>query len=272
MLFSLLLKNEKVEIKSEDIQDLIKLGMTTVVDQDQLLKFKHRDFINRQHWSKWEKLVVDLTDLELISVFKVVIKLERELKWIGGSVAGAIWIYKIISQKRLDDNYSLADFGLKNSVNPYVPFGSYYNGERNIQGYFLHQKERARSKATRLEEDKAFRQRAQNRRKRRSAAIAELRKLSYEERGSIRAKNLEENRSGTIQQRLEIMAADEKYPPEYYPPEWIHLSRNQIQELPFDLVKKLYDKLSSKTKGEWRRFSQKLQNIEEVKLREKLTK
>ncbi|WP_300435995.1 hypothetical protein [Christiangramia sp.] len=89
-----------------------------------------------------------------------------------------------------------------------------------------------------------------------------MRKLSFEERGSVRAKYLEEYRSATNQQRLEIIASDEKYPPEYYPPEWSCISEEQIRELPIDLVKKLYDKLSTKTKGEWRRFSQKLQKVE----------
>ncbi|AVR44754.1 hypothetical protein C7S20_05450 [Christiangramia fulva] len=191
--------------------------------------------------------------------------MERELRWIGGSAAGAIWLYRIIRQRRLDDDYSLADYGLRQSNNPYVSFGSSYHGERNIQGYFLHQKERARRRVLKLEEDKAFGERVQDRKKkRRSAAIAELRKLSFEEGGSVRAKYLEEYKSATNQQRLALIAVDEKYPPEYYPPEWIHLIGDQIQDLPVDLVKKLYDKLSTKTKGEWRRFSQKLQKIEEV--------
>lgn len=210
-------------------------------------------------------MVTDLSDDELISVYKAVIKLERELKWLGGSVAGAIWLYRIIRQRTLDDDYSLADYGLRHSDNPYVPFGSFYRGERNIQDYFLNQKERSRRRALKLKQDMEFHERVKDRRKRRSVSIAELRNLSFKDRGSIREKYLEEYRSATIQQRLEIMASDEKYPPEYYPPEWICLSEEQIRELPIDLVKKLYDKLSTKTKGEWRRFSQKLQMIEVVK-------
>ncbi|WP_300435993.1 hypothetical protein [Christiangramia sp.] len=154
-----------MEITSRDIQDLVKLGRTADVDPDQLLKFEHRDIINRLHWNTWEKVVDNLSDLELISVYKALIILEREFRWIGGSVAGAIWIYRIINNRRLDDKYDLADYGLRNSINPYVPFGSHYSGVRNIQGYFLHQKERARRRALKLEEDKAFRERVQDRKK-----------------------------------------------------------------------------------------------------------
>ena len=254
-----------MEITSKDIQDLVRFGMTAGLRHDQLMKFENREHINGQHWSTWERLVIHLSDYELISVYKAIITLERELKWLGGSVAGAIWLYRIIKKRRLDGDYSLADYGLRHSDNPYVPFGSHYFGDRNIQGYFLHQKERARRRAIKLEEDKAFHERVQDRRKRRSAAIAEVRKLSFEERGSIRAKYLERYKSATVQERLELMASDEKYPPEYYPSEWINLTSEQIQKLSIALVKKLYDKLSTKTKGEWRRFSQKLQKILEIK-------
>ncbi len=252
-----------MKITTDDIQNLIKFGRGARVDIDLLSSFKQRDYINRQEWRSWEKAVSGLSDLELILVYKGLIGIEMELKWIGGSAAGAIWVYRVISQRRLDNDYHLADFGLQNSDNPYVPFGSYYSGERNIQGYFLHQKERARRRATKLEEDKNFRDRAQKRRVKRSVAIAELRKLSYIERGLIRTKFLDEYRFATVQERLERMASDEKYPPEYYPMEWIKLGDDQIEELPVDLVKKLYDKLSTKTKGEWRRFCQKLKKIEE---------
>ena len=42
------------------------------------------------------------------------------------------------------------------------------------------------------------------------------------------------------------------------PRQWIEISINEIEALPMDLIKKLYDKLSNKTKGEWKRFSMKL--------------
>lgn len=254
-----------MEITSKDIQDLVKFGMTAGLRHDQLLKFENREYINGQHWSTWEKMVTDLSDYELSYVYKSVITLERELKWLGGSVAGAIWLYRIIRQRSLDDDYSLADYGLRHSNNSYVPFGSSYHGERNIQSYFLHQKERSRRRALKFKEDKEFHERVKDRRKRRSAAIAELRKLSFKERGSIREKYLEEYRSATIQERLETIASDEKYPPEYYPPEWINLTNEQIRKLPTDILKKLLDKLSTKAKGEWKRFSQKLQIIDAVK-------
>ena len=37
----------------------------------------------------------------------------------------------------------------------------------------------------------------------------------------------------------------------------------EIEKLPIDLIKKLYDKLSTKTKGEWKRFGHELQKLDD---------
>jgi len=51
------------------------------------------------------------------------------------------------------------------------------------------------------------------------------------------------------------MANNEKYPPEYYPKDWALVTENQIKKLPNALIRKMYDKLSTKTKGPWRDLS-----------------
>ncbi len=247
-----------MKITTDDIQNLIKFGRGARVDKDLLSLFKQRAYINRQDWRIWEKAVSGLSDLELISVYKGLIGIERELKWMGGSAAGAIWVYRAISQRGMDNNYSLANYGLQNCENPYIPFGGSYLGKRTISDYLLYQEEKPRIRAMK---DLENNNRVKGRKKKRSTAIAELRRLSFKERGLILISLDEKYRSWSFQQRLELIAADEKYPPEYYPVEWIKVGKDEIEFLPVELIEKLYNKLSAKTKGDWRRFAQELQKI-----------
>jgi Fe-S cluster biosynthesis and repair protein YggX len=41
------------------------------------------------------------------------------------------------------------------------------------------------------------------------------------------------------------------------------ISKEEIDKLPTELIKKLYDKLSTKTKGEWKRFAQELEKLDD---------
>lgn len=89
-----------------------------------------------------------------------------------------------------------------------------------------------------------------------------MRKLNKEQRGTIRTELLEQYKNATTEEKLEIITNDKIFPPEYYPPEWIKLTVVEIENLPIDLIKKLYDKLSTK-KGEWKRFAHELQKLDD---------
>lgn len=252
-----------MQLTTQDIEKLILLGrVDTQPDEEFLNYFKQRDYINRQHGNTWRELVANLSDIELIAVFKGLVNIEKGLKWIGGSVAGAIWVYDVIQNRGLDREYKIADFGLRNCDNPWVPFGGSYYGKRTIEDYFAYRTAKAndsREKADRY--DKVLK-RVEGRKEKRISAIAELRKLSNEKRGEIRNELLEKYKSATTVKKLELIAADKIFPPEYYPTEWISISTEQICELPTDLIKKLYDKLSTKTKGEWKRFAHELEKLD----------
>ena len=104
--------------------------------------------------------------------------------------------------------------------------------------------------------------RVEGRKEKRIAAIAELRKLSKEQRFKISHDFLEKHRNSAPIEKLELMASDQVYPPEYYPAEWISISPDEIEKLPVELVKALYDRLSTKTKGAWKRFAQELAKLD----------
>lgn len=101
--------------------------------------FKLHDYINRLPYEAWRNTRKEFEDdIQLIWLFKGLVIIERETQWLGGSVAGAIWVYKMIQEANLDKDYLIADYGLRNCDNPYIPFGSAYYGKRTIQDYFEH--------------------------------------------------------------------------------------------------------------------------------------
>jgi hypothetical protein len=246
-----------------DLQNLIEIGKTNPTEirnkKDLLEYFKSRDIINRLGRQEWKIKSLNLSDNDLILLFKGLVLIENELKWIGGSVAGAIWIYRVIIERNLDKDYEIADFGLRNCQNSYVPFGNSYYGIRTIQDYFFYMETKARRSYANYEHDEKILKRVKGRKGKRVITIANLRKLSYETRGKNRKDLKKKYSSKSKIEKLQIIANDDIYPPEYYPNEWIKMSPKEIKKLPIELIKKLYDKLSTKTKGEYKRFAKELQ-------------
>ena len=253
-----------MHITFNDIENLILIGRTDLTaDKSLYTYFTSRDYLNRLHGDTWRSAVAKLSDENLISLFKGLVRVERELKWIGGSVAGAIWVYNIVTQRRLDNEFSIADFGLRNCDNPWVPFGGSYYGRRTINDYFAYHQEKHRISAIKTDRYEKVSTRVKGRKHKRAAAIAELRKLTTEERGQAKLELIEKFAYKTPKERLEVIANNNIYPPEYYPSEWTDISRQEIESLPTELIKKLYDKLSTKTMGKWRRFADCLKEFDD---------
>lgn len=253
-----------MQLTLQDIQELISAGKASdKLDETVLKYFKPRDYINRQHGNTWREFVANLSDTDLISVFKGLVCIEKELKWIGGSVAGAIWVYVVIQSRGLDKEYKIADFGLRNCDNPWVPFGGSYYGRRTIEDYFSFRTTQANESKVKADRYVKVLRRVEGRKEKRAEAIAELRKLSPEIRIKVRNELKEKYFNATTIEKLELIASDSKFPPEYYPVEWITIPKEKIENLPTELLKKLYDKLSTKTKGEWKRFAQELEKLDD---------
>lgn len=125
-----------MEIQLKDVDELIRIGGQKIVNELDLLNFKSKSYLNCLTLDLWHQATFSCNDTELVNVLEGFILVGRGIGWQGGSVDGAIWIYRLIQRKGLDPDYSVADWALKNSNNEYVPFGSSYHGERNIEAYF----------------------------------------------------------------------------------------------------------------------------------------
>ncbi len=195
-----------------------------------------------------------IADDDLVHIFKGWILMESKFRWSGGSVTGSIDVYREIQIRGLDKDLEIADFALRNSDNPYVPFGTAYYGLKCKEDYLFY----LQIKKVNIERNNETVCRVVGRKKERSQAIAVLRKLTHGKRGRIRSELLKKYSCLSIVEKLQIIATDETYPPEYYPVEWVSISEDDMSKLPNDLIQKLHDKLSTKTKGQWKRFALQL--------------
>jgi hypothetical protein len=255
-----------------DIHLIIAIGYADrkgepILNSHQLLVldyFRSRDGINRLGLDSWRNSRKEFDDdIQLIWLFKGLVILERELKWGRGSVACSIWVYKMLQEANLDEDFQIADFGLRNCDNPWAPFGYPYYGKRTITDYLADRNATLNFSAIKSDRHEKVLKRVEGRKEKRTAAIAELRKLSKEQRGASRIGLLEKYRNSTTTEKLETIANENVFPPEYFPAEWIKLPKEEIAKLPIDLIKKLSDKLSAKTKGEWKRFRRELEKYDD---------
>jgi len=112
----------------QSLDSVIKLlrsvGAKGCLDEDDRFAFKRKDGINRNSSEFWKSIAEKLSKQDLENLFRGLVIVERELNWIGGSVAGAIWVFRGYKQRFEDTSIELANWALKNrGRNPYIPFG-----------------------------------------------------------------------------------------------------------------------------------------------------
>ena len=112
----------------QSLDSVIKLlrsvGAKGCLDEDDRFAFKRKDEINRKTSVFWKSIAEKLSKQDLENLFRGLVIVERELNWIGGSVAGAIWVFREYKQRFADSSIELANWALKNrGRNLYIPFG-----------------------------------------------------------------------------------------------------------------------------------------------------
>lgn len=123
-------------IKMIPKEALIEIGTNQKINSEQKVVLSKLDDINRKSHKFWHSSIIDLDDETLVKLYKGIVIVEKELNWAGGSVAGGVWVYKEIVNRKLDNNYFIADWTLSITNNNYLPFGSTNYGAKGIVEYF----------------------------------------------------------------------------------------------------------------------------------------
>lgn len=217
------------------------------------------DAINRQRPEFWEDAAADLSGRQLAELTCGLAYVEAELRWSGGSVSGVIWLFRALvarnaSIELLDE---VAGWVLANSRNPYNPFGTQVSlGAKNYSEYCKLSSSRLVEISTRIAEDQELEKHAKAEREtRRKMASAGARARGTEIRTDI-IKSMGEL---TLTEKLERIAGDPTYPPQFFPTSIADSAAQPvIDALPEDIRLELARRLKGKRKGPWGGFRKRL--------------
>jgi hypothetical protein len=131
----------KIMIHRDIINELIKIGEDESIISNTIEKMNPQGQIIGLSSREWYQISKLLSSTEIISLFKGVVIVEKDLQWTGGSVSAGIWIYRVIKNRKLDEDYSIANWALKITDNEYIPFGSSNYCKKNVVDYFLKKQE-----------------------------------------------------------------------------------------------------------------------------------
>ena len=83
------------------------------------------DWINRYGpASEWNAVAAQYPTPVLEWLIRVLVTAERELRWLGGSVAAPIWLFRHYQSRNENNAEDVANWILRNRGNDYLPFGS----------------------------------------------------------------------------------------------------------------------------------------------------
>ena len=124
---------------------LIQIGSRGEMLYQDRQKLKNLDWINRSGFDEWRKIAEPLKQEDCEHLIRGLVITERELKWIGGSVAGAIWVFKVYERRFPPYHIEVANWVLENrGHNSYLPFGC-SSSARNYDEYLWQQHARERN-------------------------------------------------------------------------------------------------------------------------------
>jgi hypothetical protein len=114
------------QIPSDVISRLINIGERNFFDVEDRNFLRSFDWINRLGRDKWMAIANSKDRDNLRTTIMGLVIAEKELKWLGGSAAAAIWLFRCFEKEFPEDAVGLADWVLANrGANLYLPFGGH---------------------------------------------------------------------------------------------------------------------------------------------------
>lgn len=217
------------------------------------------DSINRQRPEFWENATAGLTDEEVGSLTCGLTYVEAQLRWLGGSVSGVIWLFQALvargaSVALLDD---VSGWIIERTKNSYNPFGTQVSlGARNYSEYRSLSSSRAIEIRKCIESDSELEERAETERQLRrkmAAAGAEARN------SEVRSQIIESLERLTLAEKLVKISYHPTFPPQFFPTSIADAATQEvIDSLPREVRVELARRLKGKRKGPWASFRKRL--------------
>jgi hypothetical protein len=237
------------------LQLLVEVGQArSLVEGSPLLeRLTPWDSINRTHWDEWDRATLSMPEDDLTALFRGVVIAERELRWTGGSVASAIWIYRAIQRRFPRSADAWADWALRESRNCYVPFGTNRSGINSLADYRedqIHRNERRQRAAL----DEEGLQQAKEARELARRHIATSRGRIQQATSAARDTLIANLRALPAKDRLEHLAWDQQKPLPYYPVDLASDVEEAWASLDDATRQRLLERARAVPRGPWRKW------------------
>jgi len=116
------------------VSELLETGSRLDLDSSQamanLRRFEDWADLNTVHWEAWGGIAESLTLSDLILLVQMLTIMERDFRWLGGSVASAIWLFRIVQHREPRVAGLLAEWISQRTDNDWLPYGKF--GQKKI--------------------------------------------------------------------------------------------------------------------------------------------
>jgi hypothetical protein len=242
-------------LPSEALEALIELGSSRASSCDPAMKecLARFEVVNRLHFDSWCAATETLSPEAHAALARGLVLAEEELRWCGGSVAAAIWVYRSFARKFPDISEPLAEWMLSRSTNPWVPFGSNRGSARSVaevRDFNLH---RAASRVH-ADEESVLREELAEARRSTARRLDDLRQKVSKAEGQARQDMLSKLAILPLRDRLLHIADDELHPLHFYPTELATGSLEELDAAGEWALARVKEKASLIPKGPWRKW------------------
>lgn len=220
---------------------------------------RSRYAINKKEPGFWQRAAADLSDKELAFLVCGLAYVEAHLRWSGGSVSGVIWLFEALVARHasIDLLDEVAGWILANTNNPYNPFGTQISlGAKNYSEYRRLSSSRSVEIKRCIRADAKIEELANTERHSRKKMAAAGAVARHSE---VRARIIESMKSLSLTEKLEKIAGDPTFPPQFFPTSIASAATQPVVDaLPHEVRLELARRLKGKRRGPWRSFRRRL--------------
>lgn len=242
------------EIPEPVVEDLIRLGASALggqMDDELLERLRPFDAVNRLHWNNWNEVAGELDEMRHRNLAKGLVVAEERLRWSGGSVAGAIWVFRSFERRFPASSEALAEWLLENSDNPWISFGSSRGSARSMDELRSHEENRVQRRNATAVEERLVAALAESRRAVRNRR-GEMRRKVHRAESATRSDLLAELKALPPQEALLQLAMDDDRDLLFYPPELLDGLCADLDEAGQWALERVKTKAAEIRKGPWR--------------------
>ncbi len=207
--------------------------------------------------SEWETIAGELSTPELDWLIRVIVTAERELEWRDGSVASAVWLFRIYQQREDGDVERLSDWILRNRGNDWLPFGN-FTGARSLDEWHLEQFHKTSRHTAHVERQSSGQHAKKEQARERKNSPAQRKEQSAMRKKKLTALMRSLEQMDPVE-RLRFIANNDALPLGALPDALIATSLDGVDELGYDLRLVLLRRIDRRRRGSWKSLHKALE-------------